>query len=862
MSAMIESASHIRVFAQFGDGALLLAHVKGEERISDSFCYHLELLTDDSVRVIDATNVVGKKISFAIKSRADELRYFNGYIRRFVYCGRDDYHKHYRAEVVSWLWFLSRRTTSRMFQNKTVVEIVQEIFGQYGFAEYELRLDAEYPAREFCVQYQESDLDFVARLLEEEGIFYYFEHDQSALDSNEVGKHTLILGDHKGAYSTAAEDTVRFHSSVNAQHDDDPIWSWEQSHEFITGNFTQRDYNFKSPTDTLQQTAPSLVELDDISDFERFEYPGGFGYPDGPEPDARDQTDERWGELTRRRMEEEEVRYSQVRGTSVCVSFTPGHTFTMEYNHSTEETDKSYLLLAVKHEADARGAYASGTNAPAENGTVYRNAFTCMPGDVIFRPARRAARPKIAGAQTATVVGPEGEIVYPDEYGRVKVKFHWDRADGADESSSCWVRVSQNWAGSGWGGMHLPHVGQEVIVEFIEGDPSRPIITGRVYNRANMPPLELPEAKELSCIRDHRGNELVFDARDDTRHIFLHSPSHCSTIALGKGVHSDDVGGYNLPLNESLDEDVTGIAMQTDANFKHFVGGNASILIEGNKSETVRGDSGKVHVGSKFGGTIGFKGDVDLCGSASIFIGFKAAFEAAMKVEVSFGTSVKWALSKEYNIGGGPFTQHTSGRILLNSDSEIFIIGGSKDESVIDGNDKAITLQYGSNPAAKKVKPECAAKGGLFAGTLAGLGAMLGLSLGVLDKQKGSSQWDAAVWGGGAGAAALGATTAAATILYRKFNKSDTVADSAPSIGKVHTNVDAQIELQKQGVFIKGIKGGSYNSWVSTSNMQGGKVIVGADSAVEVKAPTITLKGDQVIATDGKLKTKNLLDAG
>jgi type VI secretion system secreted protein VgrG len=856
------TASHLGVYAEFGDEQLLLTHVCGEERISEPFLYHLELLTEDHVPVIKAKDVVGKKISFSISNRADEPRYFTAYVRRFVYWGRDDRHKHYRAEVVPRLWFLSRRSTSRIFQNKSVVDIITDVLDEHGLSDHRWELNTQYPPREYCVQYQETDLNFVTRLLEEEGIFYFFEHDQTALEPNAVGRHTLVLGDHRGAYAAAAEGRVQFHSNLSAHHDDDPIRSWEQSHEFITGNFVQRDFNFKTPTDPLERSVPSVIDLDGIDQYEQYEFPGGFGYPDGPEPDANTAAVERWDELSERRMQKEEVRFAQIVGSGLCVSFAPGHTFTMEYNHLTEEEDKTYLLLSVRHDADARGAYASGTETPSENGTVYRNEFTCMPGDVIFRPARSTPRAKVSGAQTATVVGPEGEIVYPDQYGRVKVKFHWDRAGGADDSSSCWVRVSQNWAGSNWGGLNLPHVGQEVIVEFIEGDPSRPIIIGRVYNAANMPPVELPDSKERTIFRDRFGNEMAFDSREGNEHMYIYSPNQRSAIVLGTGEHSggDSVGAYPAALfgtsfrNKKGERKFDGVALHTQGDFVKYV--------EGNEADAKKGDTFGFHFGSKLEGIIGFKMDVALAAKVEAFIGPKLALDVSVGVELAFADKVKFSKGEEMKYGTKKYRHHVKDDARINSNGELLLIGGDRDQSFVAANKDKVIIQHGSATLPSTLNDETDRMWAV--GAMAVLGTALTLVLSNPFDEKFGEEGKGKLKDGGA-IAAVGVMAGLSAVLglipgFASLFESEsrrTASDLHPD-----ANIKSKIELDAGGVEIKA----GTQSCMKVKQADG-ITIQSDDKSVKIKGQTgieletnctLEVKANLVNIPGGTVKHKNI----
>jgi type VI secretion system secreted protein VgrG len=382
-------------------------------------------------------------------------RFFNGMVSQFGAGGEHEGRRSYRAEVVPWFWFLSQTTDCRIFQNKSVPEIVEQIFGDLGFSDYELNLQLDHPQGEYFVQYRESDFDFVARLLEEEGIFYYFRHEED--------KHVLVLADHKGAYVDCAENTVDFPPSVGGRAMVDHITSWEHQYAFKTGKWAQTDYNFQTPSTSLMSQTKTMLKIPGMDKYESYDYPGRF-LDKG-----------RGAAVIKLRMEEIEASHNTVRGASQCKSFTPGGRFNIGVHQSSDEEGKAYVISEIRHEAHEPMGYETG----AESGLEYANQFACIPDDVVSRPARRTVRPVVHGVQTAVVVGPPGEEIYPDEFGRVKIQFHWDREGKRDENSSCWVRVSQTHAGPGFGAINIPRIGEEVVVSFLEGDPDRPLITHR-----------------------------------------------------------------------------------------------------------------------------------------------------------------------------------------------------------------------------------------------------------------------------------------------------------------------------------------------------------------------------------------------
>ena len=505
MSTFTQEHRRIAIETPLGKDTLLLKSFVGVEEISRLFTYRLEMLsTKDSIA---AKDIVGKNVTFWVEFNDGSPRHFNGFVKSFSYTGKGDRLSMYRCEVVPWLWFLTRTADCRIFQNKTVPDIIKQIFSDLGFSDFQMEAKGNHPTREFCVQYRESDFRFVSRLMEEEGMFYYFKHEQ--------GKHTLVIGDNKSSFKDLRDKEVQMAASEAIHELPDQIYTWEHSHEFRTGKWAQTDFNFETPSTSLMTKTNSVVQLDGVSKYEVYDYPGF--YQKKPDGDAE----------TKLRMEEEETGFDLVHGTSHCRSFGPGGKFKMAKHHNPSEAGKGYVVTSVRHTADMGGSYVSGGGATEG----YRNEFTCIPDTVNFRPARITPQPRIHGSQTAIVVGPKGEEIYTDKYGRVMVQFHWDREGKKDEKSSCWIRVSSPWTGKNWGMIHIPRIGQEVVVSFLEGNPDRPLITGMVYNAETMPPWTLPDNKTQSGIKtrstkqagDPNFNELRFEDKKGNEDIYFHA---------------------------------------------------------------------------------------------------------------------------------------------------------------------------------------------------------------------------------------------------------------------------------------------------------------------------------------------------
>ena len=484
MSAPTQERRQLELITPLGKDVLFLASFSGSEEMSRLFSYHLEMVsTKDHIPPKD---IVGKRVSFRVLLADDTPRWFDGYVSRFCAGSRETGMRRYEAEVVPWLWFLTRTTDCRIFQNKSVPDIIEEIFGDLGFSDYETsEIKGKHEPWEYCAQYRETDFEFVSRLMEQEGIFYYFRHEQS--------KHTLVLADQKGAYKDCPEKEVEYEHSRGTQARADQITSWEHEYTYTPGKWAQTDYNFidhphrseTTPAKLLMTNQQSTVKLDKISKYEIYDYPGEY------------QTKGVGEEYTKIRMEEDEVPYDVVDAASRCKTFAVGHKFTIKKHDCKSEEGNSYVITSIRHSATEPPQSGGGEGVEED----YSNSFTCIPDSVTFRPERITPKPVIQGAQTAVVTGPAGEEIWPDKYGRVKVQFNWDREGERDENTSCWVRCMQSSAGKGWGSMFIPRIGQEVVVTFLEGDPDRPLVSGLVYNADQMPPYPLPDEKTKSYIK-------------------------------------------------------------------------------------------------------------------------------------------------------------------------------------------------------------------------------------------------------------------------------------------------------------------------------------------------------------------------
>ncbi len=542
-----------------GPNKLLLRSFTGREAISQLFRFDLDMLSEDFN--IDFDKVIGSKMTIGLQlSDGISRRYFHGIVSRFVQLPQDGRLAHYTAEVVPHLWLLTRTTDCLIFQNKSVPDIIEEIFKKYDLKDYELQLQGTYQPWEYCVQYRETACNFVMRLMEQEGIFFFFKHEKD--------KHILVLADSPSASKPCPDqEEFRYYPEYGheSSHDEDVVMSWQMEQEMRPGKYAVTDYNFETPSTSLMANVDSLIKQGGNTKYEVYDYPGEY--------EKRNQGDTQ----VRVRMEEEEVLHTVISGGGTGRAFVSGFRFVLS-RHQRPDQNGTYLITSIEHSAHEGGLY-SGVGSV--EGASYENTFNCIPHSIPYRPQRLTPKPLIQGTQTAVVTGPSGEEIYTDKYGRVKIQFHWDRVGKRDENSSCWIRVSHPWAGKGWGAISIPRIGQEVVVDFLEGDPDRPIITGRVYNAGQMPPWGLPGGKVISGIKSDstKGsggyNEMSMDDTKGTEKVNIHAQ-------------------YNMNTTVEHDKTKTVINDQkylVKGNSHHHVNGNQMWQVDGNRHDHVNSNS-------------------------------------------------------------------------------------------------------------------------------------------------------------------------------------------------------------------------------------------------------------------------------
>jgi type VI secretion system secreted protein VgrG len=558
-----ENDRPMRLTTPLGPNKLFPLEMHGREAISELFSYQIEAVwTEESP--LDFKSLLGFNVTLEIDLPAGK-RYFNGIVQSITQGVHDPerFITHYFLEIVPEMWVLTRNVQSRIFQQESVPDIVQAVWSKLGLTStLKKNLIGTHSAREYCVQFQESDFNFVSRLMESEGIFYFFQH--------ENGKHTCVMADGNTAFQPLpGGSTVQFDEAEGGIREVSKIHEWRKVQEIRSGKYSLEDWNFETPSTDLLVDQTTIVKVQGNDKLELYQYPGGYMQKGDGET------------LAKLRMQDEEAPGTIVRGQSLHGGFCPAYKFTLDEYFS--DSGKEWVLTAVDHAARQPLILAPGAQ-PFE----YSNGFTCIASSTPFRPPRVTPPPRVKGLQSAMVVGPSGEEIYTDQYSRVKVQFHWDREGKNDEKSSCWMRVATFWAGKQWGAIHIPRIGQEVVVDFVDGDVDRPLIVGSVYNANTMPPYTLPANMTQSGIksRSSKGgsasnyNEIRFEDKMGSELL----STHAEKDQLVEVENDETVTiGHDRTETVSNDETITVKGKRTET-----VTGNETITVDqGNRSLTL-----------------------------------------------------------------------------------------------------------------------------------------------------------------------------------------------------------------------------------------------------------------------------------
>jgi type VI secretion system secreted protein VgrG len=643
----------MRIATPLGEDYLLVNRFTAHEGLSQLFSIDVELLheEDEAVYVptkVDPKSLLGQGVSIAIAATDGSERQFTGMVNRFSQGNRDVRFSYYYIHIVPHIWLLTQSSQSRIFQQKNVPDILKKVFEGFQVV---WELQGTYEPRNYCVQYRETDFDFASRLMEEEGIYYYFEHNE--------GEHKMIVADTPQSHRDCpGKSTIPFFVNVG-----DPdafvgaVNTFLNDHKLQTGKVTLWDHNFQLPTNNLDLETPSRFSFGDSLKLEMYDFPGGYARKyDGIDKGGGEQASELNKVFNDRQhtvniaMEGLDAEVAKATGTSDCCSVTAGYRFTLS-NHPNSELNKIYTIVTATHTAEQNPSYVSNESVPRP----YTNEFSCIlhgAGNPGFRPLPKTEKPVIQGSQTAVVVGPAGEEIFTDKYGRVKVQFHWDRERKLDAGSSCWVRVAQLWAGNKWGAMFIPRIGQEVVVSFLEGDPDQPIITGCVYNPQTMPPYTLPDEKTKSTIKTDstKGgggfNEFRFEDKKGSEQIFIHA-------------------------EKNQDIRVKNDCMELIKHDRH-------LIVENDQYEKVKKDK-HLHVqgdhNEKIDGTMSINAGSDLQEK----VGQNYALEAGMGVHIKAGmtTVIEAGTCITLKVGGSSININSGGIQIIGSPMLMLNSGGS-----------------------------------------------------------------------------------------------------------------------------------------------------------------------------------------
>jgi len=601
MSTYTQKSRPLTVTTPLGKDVLLLTELSGSESLSQLFLFKLTCLAKNGTDVA-FDKLLGQKVSATIEMTGGKQRHFAGICSRASEGVRDAEFTTYHLEIVPQAWFLTRRAQSRIFQHKSVPDILKTVLEGIDTA---VEIQGTFKPRDYCVQYRETDYNFAARLMEEEGIYYFFKHT--------AGGSKMVLANSPQSHSDVPEANKLKFEALDAGHlrEDDRIYTWEKSQELRSGKYVVWDHSFELPHQHLEAENTIVdgvaagkvqhkLKLGANGKLELYDFPGEYAQRfDGVDSGGGDrpadlqnifQDNKRVAEI---RMQEEAHSSLVIHGTGSCRNLTAGHKFTLEKHFNA---DGQYVLTSVQHSAQLKGDYRSDGGEAFS----YRNSFACFPVGLTYRPPRNTPKPIVYGTQTAVVVGQPGDEIFTDKYGRIKVQFHWDRQGKKDANSSCWLRVGTAWAGKQWGAIHIPRVGQEVIVSFQEGDPDQPLVIGNVYNAEQMPPYKLPDNKTQSGMKSRSTlngspenfNELRFEDKKGEEQVYFHAEKNFDRVVenndtLRVGFEKKGKGDQSIEIHNNQ-KTIIGNSKSDD--------GSQTIEIWKDRTETIKTGNEKLTI--------------------------------------------------------------------------------------------------------------------------------------------------------------------------------------------------------------------------------------------------------------------------
>ncbi len=667
-----------------GKDVLLFRRMAGVEELGRIFQYELELCSENGDITFD--DIIGQNVTIRMNYTDSDARYINGVVSRFSRTQEVEDLTYYQATIVPNLWFLTRTRDCRIYQSMDAVAIVKDVLKELGITDVEYKLGSTtYPSREFTVMYRESYFNFISRLLEQEGIYYYFKH--------ENGKHTLVLINASSLHEAQPDFAeMEFNPRDEGSVDQDSIYYWIEMGLFESTKFSYADYSLETPKNimfgesevTRQYAKDHLV---------RFDYPGRY-YAAG---DATN--------YAKYRAEEFQADYQTFKGECIVRGTACGALFAMtNYPLASQNTD--YIITSTT--INVVGEDYTSNPVQEQKLDPFKCSFTAIRKTEQFRAESITPVPFVHGPQTAIVVGPSGDEIHTDEYGRIKVQFHWDRYGNSDENSSCFIRLAQNWAGKNWGAVTLPRIGQEVVVEFLEGNPDRPIIIGSLYNADNKPPYALPTNMTMTVMKSNSSkggegfNEIRFEDKKDSEQIFVHGQKNFdkrilndSFAWIGNDHHLQVINDRKEKVDNDKHETVGRDHIETiERDHNLTIKGKEAIKITDSHSQTVEGDVIQV-----------YKSNHSEEVTADYFLkGDNICIEAGTNITIKVGDSYIAIESSGITIG-------TTGDIELLADGDITNESGGDTNVTAEGN---IALEStGDTTIAATGSGEFAADGGL-----------------------------------------------------------------------------------------------------------------------------------------------------
>ena len=678
MSGIDQAARAVRIKTGLPDNTLALSRMTGHEQLSELFEYTLECVSENAE--LDLYEVLGQPISVEFDTDGDGVRHLHGLVCEAGHIGSRGPYALYKLTMTAWPWMMTRTTDCRIFAEQSVPDIIKAVLSDNGFDDFDIRLMGHYDPRNFCVQYRESDFAFISRLMEHEGMYYFFEHFDD--------RHVLVLCDDSSAHGTAANysEIPHFPESTDTSRITDHLVNWQFRRRIRSGKYVTKDFAFDQPKrDLLVQTSGAAAG--NYPAQEIYDYPGGYPYGSSGE-----MTRSYGVRLAEARMEALSADHEVASADGNVRGLGAGNVFTLT-RCERDDQNREYLVLYASLVVQMDSYYSGGGGGAVE----LTSSFRCMPSNIPFRPQRKTPKPEIRGPQTAIVVGAAGEEIWTDQHGRVKLQFHWDRYGQSDETSSCWVRVSQAWAGEKWGSIHIPRIGQEVIVEYIDGDPDRPIVTGRVYNGDRPVPYDLPANATQSGIKSRSSqggkpanfNEIRMEDKKGSEELYLHAEKDQTNIVendeftqVGHDRKEEVGNNEDITIGENRTEKVgANETISIAANRKESVGKNETIEIAENRTETVGKDE-EISIGKNKAETIGKNLDLKVAKDRSESVGDDYDLSVGKKISISAGDEIVLStgkasitLKKDGTImisgknitlkGSGAITGKASGNVIL-----------------------------------------------------------------------------------------------------------------------------------------------------------------------------------------------------